>query len=194
MRVLLDDYFYDWDDAWNIVTKTVAYTNHTVMAEALEKWPQDMVRSLLPRLYMIIEEINRRFKYDVDHRGLCGIFNNVSILKEGQVHMANLAVVGSHSVNGVAKLHSEILVNDVFKDFVTIYPDKFNNKTNGITHRRWLLFSNPQLTQLLEETIGDEFKTNPEKLEDLMAHVDDEALQAKFMDVKLERKRFWLPM
>mgnify|MGYP000559178345 FL=1 len=116
MRVLLDDYFYDWDDAWNIVTKTVAYTNHTVMAEALEKWPQDMVRSLLPRLYMIIEEINRRFKYDVDHRGLCGIFNNVSILKEGQVHMANLAVVGSHSVNGVAKLHSEILVNDVFKD------------------------------------------------------------------------------
>ena len=138
MRVLLDDYFYDWDDAWNIVTKTVAYTNHTVMAEALEKWPQDMVRSLLPRLYMIIEEINRRFKYDVDHRGLCGIFNNVSILKEGQVHMANLAVVGSHSVNGVAKLHSEILVNDVFKDFVTIYPNKFNNKTNGITHRRWL--------------------------------------------------------
>lgn len=189
MRVLLDDYFYDWDDAWNIVTKTVAYTNHTVMAEALEKWPQDMVRSLLPRLYMIIEEINRRFKYDVDHRGLCGIFNNVSILKEGQVHMANLAVVGSHSVNGVAKLHSEILVNDVFKDFVTIYPDKFNNKTNGITHRRWLLFSNPQLTQLLEDTIGDEFKTNPEKLEDLMAHVDDEALQAKFMDVKLERKK-----
>lgn len=189
MRVLLDDYFYDWDDAWNIVTKTVAYTNHTVMAEALEKWPQDMVRSLLPRLYMIIEEINRRFKYDVDHRGLCGIFNNVSILKEGQVHMANLAVVGSHSVNGVAKLHSEILVNDVFKDFVTIYPDKFNNKTNGITHRRWLLFSNPQLTQLLEETIGDEFKTNPEKLEDLMEHVEDEALQAKFMDVKLERKK-----
>lgn len=189
MRVLLDDYFYDWDDAWNIVTKTVAYTNHTVMAEALEKWPQDMVRSLLPRLYMIIEEINRRFKYDVDHGGLCGIFNNVSILKEGQVHMANLAVVGSHSVNGVAKLHSEILVNDVFKDFVTIYPDKFNNKTNGITHRRWLLFSNPQLTQLLEETIGDEFKTNPEKLEDLMTHVEDEALQTKFMDVKLERKK-----
>lgn len=189
MRVLLDDYFYDWDDAWNIVTKTVAYTNHTVMAEALEKWPQDMVRSLLPRLYMIIEEINRRFKYDVDHRGLCGIFNNVSILKEGQVHMANLAVVGSHSVNGVAKLHSEILVNDVFKDFVTIYPNKFNNKTNGITHRRWLLFSNPQLTKLLEETIGDEFKTNPEKLEDLMAHVEDEALQTKFMDVKLERKK-----
>ena len=189
MRVLLDDYFYDWDDAWSIVTKTVAYTNHTVMAEALEKWSQDMVRSLLPRLYMIIEEINRRFKYDVDHRGLCGIFNNVSILKEGQVHMANLAVVGSHSVNGVAKLHSEILVNDVFKDFVTIYPNKFNNKTNGITHRRWLLFSNPQLTELLEETIGDEFKTNPEKLEDLMAYVEDEALQNKFMNVKLERKK-----
>ena len=189
MRVLLDDYFYDWDEAWAIVTKTVAYTNHTVMAEALEKWPEDMVRGLLPRLYMIIEEINRRFKYEVGHRGLCGLFNSVSIIKDGQVHMANLAVVGSHSVNGVAKLHSEILVNEVFKDFATLYPDRFNNKTNGITHRRWLLYSNPQLTDLLVDTIGDDFKKNPEKLEDLMSHVDDVELQNKFMDVKLERKK-----
>lgn len=189
MRRLLDDYFYEWDDAWRIVRETVAYTNHTVMAEALEKWPEDMVRELLPRLYMIIEEINRRFKYDVDHRGLCGIFNNVAILKDGQVHMANLAIVGSHSVNGVARLHSEILVNDVFKDFVKIYPDMFNNKTNGITHRRWLLYSNPQLTELLEDTIGDDFKKNPEKLEDLMAYVNDTKVQDRFMEVKLERKK-----
>ena len=189
MRVLMDDYYYGWDEAWTIVKKTVAYTNHTVMAEALEKWPQDMVSSLLPRLYMIIEEINRRFKYEVDHKGLCDLFHNVSIIKDGQVHMANLAVVGSHSVNGVAKLHSEILVKDVFKDFATIYPGLFNNKTNGITHRRWLLYSNPQLTELLENTIGDEFKKHPEKLEDLMKHVDDTDLQNKFMDVKLERKK-----
>jgi len=169
MRVLLDDYDYEWDQAWQIVKGTVAYTNHTVMAEALEKWPQDMVQKLLPRVYMIIEEIDRRWKFEVDHKGLCAIYPNVAIIREGQVHMAHLAIVGSHSVNGVAALHSKILVDDVFKDFATIYPDLFNNKTNGITHRRWLLYSNPQLTQLLEETIGDEFKTNPEKLEDLVS-------------------------
>lgn len=189
MRILCDDYDYQWDDAWSIVTKTVAYTNHTVLAEALEKWPQEIVRKLLPRVYMIIEEIDRRFKFDVDHRGLCKIYPNVSILREGQVHMAHLAIVGSHSVNGVAKLHSQILVNDVFKDFATIYPDRFNNKTNGITHRRWLLYSNPQLTELLEQTIGKDFKKNPEKLEELMKFVDDPILQEKFMQVKLERKR-----
>ena len=146
MRVLCDNYDYEWDQAWEIVTKTVAYTNHTVMAEALEKWPQEMVQSLLPRIYMIIEEIDRRFKYEVDHKGMGHIWNNVAILKEGQVHMAHIAIVGSHSVNGVAKLHTEILIHDVMKDFVSLYPDRFNNKTNGITHRRWLLYSNPQLT------------------------------------------------
>lgn len=189
MRVLVDDYGYEWDDAWYIVTNTVAYTNHTVMAEALEKWSQDMVRHLLPRVYMIIEEIDRRWKYEVDHRGLCNIYNNVAILKEGQVHMAHLAIVGSHSVNGVAELHSKILVEDVMKDFAMIYPERFNNKTNGITHRRWLLYSNPQLTQLLEDTIGPDFKKEPEKLEDLMQYVDDPIVQKRFMDVKLERKK-----
>lgn len=189
MRVLVDDYGYEWDDAWYIVTNTVAYTNHTVMAEALEKWSQDMVRHLLPRVYMIIEEIDRRWKYEVDHRGLCNIYNNVAILKEGQVHMAHLAIVGSHSVNGVAELHSKILVEDVMKDFAMIYPERFNNKTNGITHRRWLLYSNPQLTQLLEDTIGPDFKKEPGKLEDLMQYVDDPIVQKRFMDVKLERKK-----
>lgn len=189
MRVLCDDYDYEWDHAWDIVTKTVAYTNHTVMAEALEKWPQEMMRSLLPRIYMIIEEIDRRFKYEVDHKGMGHVWNNVAILKEGQVHMAHLAIVGSHSVNGVAKLHTEILIHDVMKDFADLYPGHFNNKTNGITHRRWLLYSNPQLTKLLEETIGDSFKTHPEDLEKLMEHVDDPILQQRFMDVKLERKQ-----
>ncbi len=189
MRVLLDDYDYQWDQAWDIVKRTVAYTNHTVMAEALEKWPQDMVQRLLPRVYMLIEEIDRRWKYEVDHKGLCAIYPNVAILREGQVHMANLAIVGSHSVNGVASLHSKILVEDVFKDFATIYPNLFNNKTNGITHRRWLLYSNPQLTKLLEETIGPEFKKEPQKLEALMDYVDDPILQEKFMNVKLQRKQ-----
>ena len=189
MRVLCDNYDYEWDQAWDIVTKTVAYTNHTVMAEALEKWPQDMVQSLLPRIYMIIEEIDRRFKYEVDHQGMGHIWNNVAILKEGQVHMAHIAIVGSHSVNGVAKLHTEILIHDVMKDFVTLYPDRFNNKTNGITHRRWLLYSNPQLTKLLEETIGDSFKRHPEDLEKLMEHIDDPILQERFMNVKMERKQ-----
>ena len=189
MRVLCDNYDYEWDQAWEIVTKTVAYTNHTVMAEALEIWPQEMVQSLLPRIYMIIEEIDRRFKYEVDHKGMSHIWNNVAILKEGQVHMAHIAIVGSHSVNGVAKLHTEILIHDVMKDFVSLYPDRFNNKTNGITHRRWLLYSNPQLTKLLEETIGDSFKRHPEDLEKLMEHIDDPILQERFMNVKMERKQ-----
>lgn len=189
MRVLMDTYDYQWDKAWQIVKKTVAYTNHTVMAEALEKWNQNMVRTLLPRVYMIIEEIDRRFKYEIEHNGYSHLWNNVAILKEGQVHMANLAIVGSHSVNGVAAIHSKILVDSVMKDFATIYPGLFNNKTNGVTHRRWLMYSNPQLTKLLDDTIGTEWKTHPEKLQDLMAYIDDPVIQQRFMDVKLERKK-----
>lgn len=189
LRILLDDYDYEWDQAWEIVKKTVAYTNHTVMSEALEKWPIATVQKLLPRIYMIIEEIEHRFKFFVDHLGLCNIYQNIAILRDGNVHMAHLAIVGSHSVNGVAAIHSKILVDDVFKDFAQIYPDRFNNKTNGITHRRWLMYSNPQLTKLLEETIGDAFKSHPEKLEDLMAYVDDPIVQDRFMQVKRERKQ-----
>lgn len=188
MRVLMDDYNYNWDPAWEIVKKTVAYTNHTVMAEALEKWPQDMVRQLLPRIYMIIEEIERRFQYELNHQNKGHLFHEVSILKDNQVHMAHLAIVGSHSVNGVAKIHSEILVNDVMATFAGLYPDRFNNKTNGITHRRWLLYSNPQLTKLLVDTIGDSFIKHPEKLTDLLKYVDNYDLQDKFMQVKRERK------
>jgi starch phosphorylase len=189
MRVLMDDYGYNWDHAWQIVHETVAYTNHTVMSEALECWPQDMVRRLLPRLYMIIEEIERRFRYEVEHRGFQDRFAGMSILRDNQVRMANLAVVGSHSVNGVAQIHTEILINDVMSDFASFYPEKFNNKTNGITHRRWLVYSNPQLTKLLEEYIGEGFIKNPDELEKLMKYVDDKTLQDKFFDVKRERKK-----
>lgn len=190
MRILLDEYQYEWDDAWKITTETMAYTNHTVLSEALEKWPIQHVKDLLPRVYMIIEEIDRRFKYTISHdMKRADLMNACSILKDGQVHMAHLAIVGSHSVNGVAALHTQILKEDVMKNFCEIYPAKFNNKTNGITHRRWLLYSNPQLTRLLEDTIGSEFKTNPEKLQELMQYVDDKTLQEKFMAVKLERKK-----
>ena len=190
MRILMDDHGFDWDQAWGIVSKVMAYTNHTVMAEALEKWPVHFVQQLLPRIYMIIEEINKRFLDDVRAKfpGDEALVHRVSIIKDGQIHMANLAIVGAFSVNGVAKLHTEILINDVMKDFYLLFPDKFNNKTNGITHRRWLLYSNPQLKALLDETIGEDYAYRPEELEKLMDHVDDKMLQAKFMNVKRQRK------
>lgn len=190
MRILMDDHHYDWDSAWHITTNTMAYTNHTVLSEALEKWPIQYVQTLLPRVYMIIEEIDRRFKYWVSHeQNRNDLMNDCCVIKDGQVHMAHLAIIGSHSVNGVAALHTQILKEDVMKNFNDIYPTKFNNKTNGITHRRWLMYSNPELTSLLEETIGTAFKKNPEHLLDLMQHVDDQDLQRKFMNVKLERKQ-----
>jgi len=190
MRILMDDHGFDWDQAWGIVSKVMAYTNHTVMAEALEKWPVHFVQQLLPRIYMIIEEINKRFLDDVRAKfpGDEALVHRVSIIKDGQIHMANLAIVGAFSVNGVAKLHTEILINDVMKDFYLLFPDKFNNKTNGITHRRWLLYSNPQLKALLDETIGEDYAYRPEELEKLMDHVDDKMLHAKFMAVKRQRK------
>lgn len=190
MRLMMDDYGYGWDQAWDITCKVMAYTNHTVLSEALEKWPISYVQKLLPRIYMIIQEIDQRFKYFVGHD--CNhpeLVEEVAILKDGQVHMASLAIVGSHSVNGVAALHSKILVEDVMKRFAMIYPDKFNNKTNGITHRRWLLYSNPQLSNLLTSTIGDSYKKDPQRLVDLMKYVNDPKLQNAFLAVKNERKK-----
>lgn len=190
MRILMDEYEYEWDDAWRITSNTISYTNHTVMAEALEKWPISYIQTLLPRIYLVIEEIHHRFEYDLTHKyNRPDVAQNVAILKDGQVHMANLAIVGSHKVNGVAALHTEILIHDVFKEFYAIMPEKFNNKTNGITHRRWLLYSNPQLKKLLDETIGQEYIKHPEKLNMLMNYVDDASVQEKFMKVKLERKK-----
>ncbi|NBK96778.1 MAG: glycogen/starch/alpha-glucan phosphorylase [Erysipelotrichia bacterium] len=190
MRVLLDDYEYEWDQAWEITRNTMAYTNHTVLAEALEKWPIHYIQTLLPRIYMIIEEIQHRFEFNLNHKYAHPEYlNAVSIIKDGQVHMAHLAIVGSHSVNGVAKLHSQILKDDVMKEFATVMPYKFNNKTNGITHRRWLLYSDPQLTSLIEKRIGTGFKKDPQQLKKLLAYVDDEKTQQEFLAVKLERKK-----
>ena len=156
MRVLMDEYGYTWDAAWPIVTKTLAYTNHTILAEALEKWDASIMNELLPRIYTIIEEIDNRFCEELKTLGKTEEFiNSVRIVKEGRVYMAHLAIVGSFSVNGVAALHTEILKNTALKNFYELYPDKFNNKTNGVTHRRWLLNCNPKLSNEITRQIGD---------------------------------------
>lgn len=189
MRILMDDYHYDWDTALYIARNTFAYTNHTVMSEALEKWPEAYIKKLLPRIYLIIEELDRQFEEFVYAMGESkDFFNRVRIIGDNNVRMANLSIVGSFSVNGVAKLHSEILVNDLFKDFYKLYPEKFNNKTNGITHRRWLLHTNPELVDLLSKTIGNGFKHDISKIADLMDHVDDPKVQEAFLEVKKKRK------
>ncbi|MDF9824800.1 starch phosphorylase [Breznakia sp. PF5-3] len=189
MRILMDDYEYAWDQAWDITINTMAYTNHTVLSEALEKWPIAYIQKLLPRVYMVIQEIQNRFEYNLHHKyNRPEILPNVSILKEGQIHMAHLAIVGSHSVNGVAALHTKILKEEVMKDFYDIMPHKFNNKTNGITHRRWLMYSNPQLTKLLDDTIGEGWKENPKELKKLLTYADDMGIKESFLNVKQKRK------
>lgn len=190
MRILMDDYHYNWDHAYYIVSNTFAYTNHTVMAEALEKWPVEYIKKLLPRVYLIIEALDEKFKEYVLSQGYDRDFlNRVAIIQEQNVRMANLSIIGSFSVNGVAKLHTDILMHDIFKDFNTLYHNKFNNKTNGITQRRWLLYSNPELTDLIEKYIGPEFKKDFNKIIDLMDHVDNPKLQHEFLEVKRIRKQ-----
>ncbi len=190
MRVLVDEYEIDWDQAWEITKKTCAYTNHTIMSEALEKWPTDLFSRLLPRIYMIIEEINKRFcgelieKYGKSSDKI----RRMAIVADGQVRMAWLAIVGGHSVNGVAALHSEILKKQELNDFYQIYPEKFNNKTNGITQRRWLAHANPKLAHLITEKIGDQWVTDLAELRKLEKLADDQAFQKEFMDIKYENK------
>jgi starch phosphorylase len=191
MRVLMDEHHYTWDEAWPIVSRIFAYTNHTVIAEALEKWPIDYIQRLLPRIYMIIEEINRRFLEGVrrQYPQQTDLINRVSIIRDGQVQMAHLGIVSAFSVNGVAKLHTDILIKDLFKDFYLLFPEKFNNKTNGITHRRWLVYSNPQLKDLLDVTIGSDYLYEPETLQRLMEHIDKPKIQKAFLEVKAKRKK-----
>ncbi|MBQ9036465.1 MAG: glycogen/starch/alpha-glucan phosphorylase [Erysipelotrichaceae bacterium] len=190
MRIMLDEYKYDWDKAWYIVSHTVAYTNHTIMQEALEKWPESMIMKLLPRIHSLIREIDRRFKNDVLAKtGDYNLAERVAIIKDGLVHMAHMGVASSFSVNGVAAIHTEILKKDVMKDFYQIFPEKFNNKTNGVTHRRWLAYSNPQLRDMIIDLIGDDFIEKPFELCKLAEFADDKNVQARFAQVKLERKK-----
>lgn len=191
MRVLVDENDVSWDDAWEITKKVCAYTNHTIMAEALEKWPMELFSRLLPRIYQIVEEINRRYclelqqKYGENPEKI----RNMAIIADGQIRMAYLAIVGSHSVNGVAALHTEILKNQELKDFYVLYPEKFNNKTNGITQRRWLLHANQGLAKLVTETIGDGWITDLTELEKLLPYAEDETFCHRFMEIKKENKK-----
>lgn len=186
MRILVDEEGLEWDTAWRITTNTISYTNHTILAEALEKWPLDMFKKLLPRIYMIVEEINRRYceELSVKYPGNWDKVNRMSIIADNKVKMAHLAIVGSHSVNGVAKLHTEILKKKEMTDFYYLYPNKFNNKTNGITHRRWLLKSNPELTKLIKDTIGDSFIRHPIDLKNFERHLYDEVVLEKLGKIK----------
>lgn len=191
MRILLDEEELDWDDAWRITENTISYTNHTILSEALEKWPIDMFKKLLPRIFMIVEEINRRHCEELKNKfqGQQDKISKMCIIGDGQIRMANLAIVGSHSVNGVAKLHTEILKKKEMKDFYQMYPNKFNNKTNGITHRRWLLKCNPNLTNLICKTIGDSFIKHPLDLENFKYHLDDSEVLNELGKIKLENKK-----
>lgn len=189
MRLLMDEHGFGWDEAWEQVTKCIAYTNHTVMPEALEKWSIQYIQNLIPRCYMIIEEINRRSLIWMNEHHLSeSEYNNMMIIKDGMVRMTNLAIFTCFSVNGVAALHTEILKKETFKDFYKYFPEKFNNKTNGVTHRRWLMYSNPKLRELITSLIGDSWERNPDDLEKLLKFKDDEKVLEKLAEVKHDNK------
>ncbi len=190
MRILLDEYSYSWEDAWEVVRKCISYTNHTVMPEALEKWNEDLFKLKLPRIYMIVAEINRRFCADLwnAYPGDWDRISRMSVIGYGQVRMANLSIVASHKVNGVSALHSEILKDTIFHDYYKYTPDKFTNVTNGIAHRRWLCYSNPGLTKLLDETIGPKYKKDSAALADFAAYADKKEIHEELARIKLENK------
>ena len=190
MRILMDEYYLTWDEAWAVTTKTCAYTNHTIMAEALEKWPIELFSRLLPRIYQIIEEINRRFVEQIQQKypNNPEKIRKMAIIYDGQVKMAHLAIVAGYSVNGVAKLHTEILKKQELKDFYEMMPQKFNNKTNGITQRRFLLHGNPLLADWVTDHIGDGWITDLSQMSKLKPLADDPKARAEFMDIKYKNK------
>lgn len=189
MRLLMDEHGYDWDKAWTITVGTIAYTNHTVMAEALEKWNEDLVATRLPRIYSIIKEINRRFLDSVSPFATREQLDSMSIFGHHQARMANLSVIGSHSVNGVSALHSDIIKKSVFKDFYGVYPKRFTNVTNGIAHRRWLNQANPRLASFITELIGDKYIKDAAQLIELLKYKDDAAVLKKIGDIKAKNKK-----
>ncbi|MBE5873608.1 MAG: glycogen/starch/alpha-glucan phosphorylase [Lachnospiraceae bacterium] len=195
MRILMDDYYLTWDEAWEVTTKTCAYTNHTIMAEALEKWPIELFSRLLPRIYQIVEEINRRFIIEIERKysGVAGVnvqdkIRKMAIIYDGQVKMAHMAIVAGYSVNGVARLHTEILKNQELKDFYDMYPERFNNKTNGITQRRFLLHGNPLLADWVTAHVGNDWITDLPQINRLKVYADDTKAQQEFMNIKYRNK------
>jgi len=189
MRILTDEYFYPWEKAWDITTRTLAYTNHTVMAEALEKWDAELIARHVPRVYAIIKEINARFLHEA---GLYlrdpSMLERMAVISGGRVKMANLSVIGSHSVNGVSALHSEIIKKSVFKDFYAMWPQKFTNVTNGIAHRRWLNQANPRLAEFITGLISDAYRSHPEKLEELEKFIGNPAVTDRLAEIKRANK------
>jgi len=194
MRILMDEYYLTWDEAWEVTTKTCAYTNHTIMAEALEKWPIELFSRLLPRIYQIVEEINRRFIIDIENKyANTGVnvqekIRKMAIVYDGQVKMAHMAIVAGYSVNGVARLHTEILKKQELRDFYEMFPERFNNKTNGITQRRFLLHGNPLLANWVTEHIGDEWITDLAHIGKLKVFASDAKAQQEFMNIKYQNK------
>ncbi|MBE5730431.1 MAG: glycogen/starch/alpha-glucan phosphorylase [Clostridiales bacterium] len=188
MRLLMDEHGFGWDEAWDVTVKTVAYTNHTVLSEALEKWDIALVQSRLPRIYMIIEEIDRRFAAAMRASGNGGILHSTAILWDRQVRMANLSVIGSHSINGVSELHSDIIKNNVFKDLHSVYPNRFTNVTNGIAHRRWLTQANPRLAGLIGELIGDGYRRDASQLSLLEKFSGDSTVLEQIGKIKHQNK------
>lgn len=190
MRILMDDHGFGWEEAWDIVTKTVAYTNHTVLAEALETWNEDLVKRVLPRIYQIILEINRRFMEDAwnAYPGDWGRVGKLSLIGENHIRMANMSVYASHHVNGVSALHSDIIKDSIFKEFYEMTPEKFTNVTNGIAHRRWLHQSNPRLSNLLDETIGHGWYKNASELKKFRKYENDDAVLDQLAKIKYENK------
>lgn len=190
MRILLDEYGYSWDDAWKIITETVSYTNHTVMQEALEKWPQDLFKTLLPRIYQIVCEINRRY-CEVLWNAYPGQWDKISqnaIMSDGVIRMANLCLAASHTINGVSQLHSNILTESVFADYYKIHPEKFTNVTNGITHRRWVGEANPGLAAFLKDTIGTGWLKDADELEGLLQYQNNHAAIDRLFEIKRANK------
>lgn len=189
MRLLLDDCGLEWADAWNATVKTMSYTNHTILSEALEKWDAELFKNVLPRVYQIILEIDNRYVSDMAARGIDPqVIENTRIVKDNQVHMAHLAIIGGHSVNGVAKLHTELLKEDTLRDFYAIYPEKFNNKTNGIIQRRWLQIADEPLSNEIDRLIGNGWRTDIHELRRLLDYKDDRQVLSEFYNVKQEAK------
>ncbi|MDR1568557.1 MAG: glycogen/starch/alpha-glucan family phosphorylase, partial [Streptococcaceae bacterium] len=188
MRLLVDEHEVGWNKAWEITVKTMSYTNHTILQEALEKWPIDMIAHVVPRIYQIIIEIDDRFVKDWQGKIEDNLIWRTKIIQDDQVHMANLAIIGSHSVNGVAKIHSQLLKDVVLNDFYQLYPERFNNKTNGIALRRWLQLANSELSALLDETIGNTWRFDHHQLKKLLDHQDDTRLLLALREVKYKNK------
>ncbi|MGO3781070.1 MAG: glycogen/starch/alpha-glucan family phosphorylase, partial [Enterococcus viikkiensis] len=189
MRLLVDEEQMSWERAWDLTRKVMSYTNHTIMAEALEKWSIDMMKNVCPRIYQIIEEIDRRFVEELIGVQDFNLIQRTRIIQEGQVHMAHLAIIGSHSTNGVAKLHSDLLKAVVLHDFYLLYPDRFNNKTNGIAMRRWVQLANPAMSQVLDETIGKTWRKNSDDLRLLLNYEEDDHVLNALAEAKYQNKR-----